>query len=813
MKASLKWLNKYVDLSGISADEIAEALPMLGLEVESVETLGLKPLPNVVVGEILERVPHPDSDHLGVCQVKVDKNSGPLQIVCGASNYHVGDRVPVALEGAELPAPDGGVFKIKKSKLRGVESCGMMCSGREIGLGSDHSGLLILNMRPEIGTPINDVFTDSDTVFEIELTANRGDCASMIGIARELAAKFGRKLVLPELKTPANYSAQSQSSLLKSVKLQTKNCPLYTATCIRGVKIAESPEWLKKDLESVGLRPINNVVDITNYVLMEYGQPLHAFSAEHIRGSEIIVRQAGEGEKIKTLDGKEHVLPASATLICDAEGAVAIAGVMGGENSEVHPRTVDVVLESAYFNPGNIRSTSRKLCVSTDAAYRYARDVDPQGVFDGARRAVDLILEIAGGYVEGATVKAGDAPRGGRTIEISKSYISQKLGFEIENAKIKSAFESLGFIVNEKSAGVFDVFVGSFRSEVDRPIDLVEELVRVLGSDIIPETGVQARGLFREDDASFAYNRNVADFLAGYGFNECQHYTLSEGRQLAKYFDFAQALRLDNPLTSDQDSLRPTLILGLLKAAALNFDNGNEFEGLFENGRVFKMEQGGLTEVCATAFVIPQNCGGRGWKTRENADFFTAKKVALDILKTLGVDAARLQFKPLDDALWEGGYAATCGIVGREGYEVRFGAVNLGVLKDFGIEKIVYAGEVAFKPEVAGRKKGVEKFKAFSAFPPSEKDVSVLVEKSVSAAEVAGEISKIAKGRLKNSFELESVKVFDVYEGGGVPENFKSLAFSLSFRAADRTLKAEEVNKVFEEICADLAKKFQVRAQ
>lgn len=812
MKASLKWLNKYVDLSGISADEIAEALPMLGLEVESVETLGLKPLKNVVVGEILERVPHPDSDHLGVCQVKVEKNSDPIQIVCGASNYKVGDRVPVALEGAELPTPDGSIFKIKKSKLRGVESNGMMCSGREIGLGSDHSGLLILNMRPEIGTPINDVFTDSDTVFEIELTANRGDCASIIGIARELAAKFGRKLVKPELKSPAKYSEKSQSALLKSVELKTPNCPLYTATCIKGVKIAESPEWLKKDLESVGLRPINNVVDVTNYVLMEYGQPLHAFSAEHVRGSKIIVRQAEDGEKIKTLDGKEHVLNASNTLICDAEGAVAIAGVMGGENSEVHSGTVDIILESAYFNPGNVRATSRKLGIATDASFRYARDVDPQGVFDGARRAVDLILETAGGAQDGDTVLVGSAPRKDRTISIDSSYVFKKLGFKIENSEIKSAFERLGFLVNEKSEGVFDVTVGSFRSEVDRPIDLVEELVRILGSDRIPDCGLKASGLLREDDATFRYNRDVADFLSGYGFNECQHYTLSDGKMLEKYFDFAESLRLDNPLTSDQDSLRPTLLLGLLKAAALNFDNGNVFEGLFENGRVFRMERDGLNEVCATSFVIPQNCGARSWKTRESADFFTAKKVASDILKTLGVDASRLQFKAFENSLWESGYCAECGIVGREGYEVRFGAVNLGVLKDFGIEKIIYAGEIVFKPEVAGRKKGVEKFKAFSAFPASSKDVSVLVEKSVSSGEVANEISKIAKGKLKNSFELESVKVFDVYEGKGLPENSKSLAFTLSFRSSDRTLKADEVNKVFDAICADLSKKYQVRA-
>ena len=265
MKVSLNWLNDYVDLSDVSIEEISEALPMLGLEVESVQTLGLPPLKNVVVGQILSRDPHPDSDHLGVCMVKVDKDAEPIQIVCGASNYKVGDRVPVALDGAELPTEDGKGFKIKVSKLRGVVSNGMMCSARELGLGSDHSGLLILQNSPEIGTPINDVFTDTDTVFEVELTANRGDCASHIGIARELAAKFSKPLKMPELKAAENYSEKSQSGLLDSVELDTPNCPFYLAACIRDVKIAESPEWMKKRLEAVGLRPINNVVDVTNY--------------------------------------------------------------------------------------------------------------------------------------------------------------------------------------------------------------------------------------------------------------------------------------------------------------------------------------------------------------------------------------------------------------------------------------------------------------------------------------------------------------------------------------------------------------------
>jgi phenylalanyl-tRNA synthetase beta chain len=341
---------------------------MLGLEVESVETTGMKQLNNVVVGEILSRDPHPNADKLGVCMVKVNPDADPVQIVCGAKNYKVGDRVPVALDGAKLPTADGGIFEIKVSQLRGVTSNGMMCSARELGMGTDHSGLLILEMRPEIGTPINDVFTESDTVFEIELTANRGDCLSHIGVARELAAKFGKKLIKPELKYNPVYTDKPTGNLVDSIESQTPNCPLYTAVSIKGVKVAPSPEWLRRDIESVGLRSINNVVDVTNYVLMEYGQPLHSFDASKIRGKKIVVRQAQDGEEIQTLDEKKYTLTSEATLICDGEGAVALAGVMGGLNSEVSNDTTDVVLESAWFNPGNVRATSRKYAINTDSS-------------------------------------------------------------------------------------------------------------------------------------------------------------------------------------------------------------------------------------------------------------------------------------------------------------------------------------------------------------------------------------------------------------------------------------------------------------
>lgn len=812
MKVSLQWLNKYVDLSDIPTDAIAEALPMLGLEVESVETTGLKKLEHVVVGEILSRDPHPNADKLGVCMVKIAPDKDPVQIVCGAKNYKVGDRVPVALEGAKLPTPEGGIFEIKVSQLRGVTSNGMMCSARELGLGCDHSGLLILEMRPEVGTPINDVFTESDTVFEIELTANRGDCLSHIGVARELAAKFGKKLRKPELKYVPEYSEKPDGVLLESVESQTKNCPLYTAVSIKGVKIAPSPEWMRRDLEAVGLRSINNVVDVTNYVLMEYGQPLHSFDASHIRGKKIVLRQANDGEQIQTLDEKKYTLTPEATLICDGEGAVALAGIMGGLNSEVEETTTDLVIESAYFNPGNVRATSRKYAISTDSSYRFARDVDPQSTLDASRRAVDLILETAGGTVSGATCKIGQAPRGDRNIEISMQYIDDRLGFDVSQADVKNAFESLGFSVVENGSNM-TVNVPSFRSEVDRPIDLVEEFVRIYGTEKIPETEISGKAGLRDDDPLFKYNRNVADFLASRGFDECQNYSLKDSAKMAKVHEFTDALKLANPLTSDQDCLRASLVDGLLDVALLNISNGNDFYGFFENGKIFRADnKGEILELASTAFVIAPDANKRQWKKRQAPDFFTAKETAFDILSILGVDASRLNFTAVREPLWQDGFVAACGSEKREGFVIRFGAINAAHLRERGIDRVVYAGEIMFKPEVTARKKGAEKFKPFSQFPAASRDVAVIVKADESAAAVASEIKKIASQKLKNAgFDLESVELFDTYSGKGVDDGFKSLAFALSFRSPEKTLQTDEVNKVFEAVCAELGKKRKLR--
>ena len=814
MKVSLNWLKEYVDLEGVEAEEIAEALPMLGLEVESVESLGLKKLDNVVVGEILSRIPHPDSDHLGICSVKVSEGGEPLQIVCGASNYKVGDRVPVALPGAVLPTPDGKGFAISVSKLRGVESSGMMCSARELGLGEDHSGLLILSGRPKIGTPINDVFPDTDTVFEIELTANRGDCLSHIGVARELAARFGKELKKPALKYSPEYSGEADGEILKSVELKTPDCPLYLAVSIKGVKIKESPDWMKRRLEAVGLRPINNVVDVTNFVLMEYGQPLHSFDADKIRGKKIIVRKAFEGEHIRTLDDKEYSLSPQTTLICDAEGGVAMAGVMGGLNSEVEDSTKNLVIESAWFNPGNTRATSRRYGINTDSSYRFARDVDPQSTFDASRRAVDLILELAGGEVLGKTCLKGEAPRGTKEIKIDRDFIVGALGFDVPPESISDIFKRLGFGVEETGESKWTVSVPSFRCDVYRPIDLVEEFVRLWGTDKIPETPFVSPASLRDDDPLFKYEKRAADYLSSIGFNECVNYTLRDSSKQSGHHARIDFLKLANPLTSDQDSLRASLLDGLFDNLLLNISNGNEITGVFENGKIFRPDENGeICELASTAFAFFGDSDERSWKKRESPDFFTAKKIAFDVLGILGVDASRLNFAPSGELVWQPGYSATCGSERREGFSVSFGASNIGVMRKLGISKPIFAGEICFKQEVAGRKKASEKFAPFSSFPAASRDIALIVPKAAKASDVESDILKIAKQKTKGSgFSLESAKLFDLYEGKGIEDGFKSLAYALSFRSADRTLLTDEVNKVFDAVCEELSKKYKLRA-
>ncbi|MBE6400844.1 MAG: phenylalanine--tRNA ligase subunit beta [Verrucomicrobia bacterium] len=807
MKVSLQWLNKYVDLSDVPAEKIADVLPMIGLEVEEISSAGLVPLKNIVIGKILSFVPHTNSDHLSVCQV--DVGDGTIrQIVCGAKNFKAGDIVPVALPGAVMP----GGFAINETKMRGEVSQGMMCSARELGISEDHAGLLILTERNlPIGTSINDHFPPADTVFDISITANRGDCLSILGVARDLAAYFNKPLNLPAF--PQNLapisSVPAENSLLKKLEITSPNCALYNAFSIRGVKIAPSPEWMQRDLLAVGLRPINNVVDITNWVLMELGNPLHAFDAAKIGGNAICVRQAAEGEKIKLLDGKTYELSPEMCLIADAEKPLVVAGVMGGEESGVTDATTDVVLEAAWFNPANVRKTSRRLALSSDSSMRFTRDVDPTMVAKAGARAAQLICEIAGGEISGPQIALGEFPRGDREIEISGDYVRERCGYAVDDAAILDVFRRLGFSVSE-NGNAWKVLVPAFRPEVDRPIDLVEEFVRIYGTDTIPSEAIPAPKAPDSDAPAAEFRRKAGALLTGQGFAECVHYTLRDSVELKKCFGekMTAALALANPLTSDQSHIRPSLLPGLLDAMKLNLAAHNEPRRFFEIGTVFRPQKdGSLREMVSVAFVALAEPVARTWRSREKIDFYFAKKLCLELAARAGIAEQRLLFSAMDaeaTPIWQKGHAAA-GSDRARAAELSLGLINVKLAQQtWDINENVIAGEILFTQDVFKNAPKRPRFKPFSSFPPVTKDIALIVDASVPAGDVADRLKATATKATAKQFNVEKVNCFDVYTGTGLPEGKKSLAFEIVFRSETKTLTDAEVMKVFEKIMLDI---------
>ncbi|MGA2052041.1 MAG: phenylalanine--tRNA ligase subunit beta [Opitutales bacterium] len=807
MRVSLSWLKKYVNLGATAPEEIRRVLPLIGLEVESVELKGLLPLPNVVVGEILTSTQHPNADKLSVCSVQTGPNEPPRPIVCGANNYKVGDRVPVALPGAVLP----GDFKIKRSKLRGVESDGMMCSARELGLGDDHAGLLILDARPEIGTPINALFPEPDAIFTLEITANRGDCWSHVGVARELAAYYGQPLQVPApIVHPESRLAACAGHLLTGFSVSSTDCPYYTAWAVRGVKIGPSPAWLKRDLEAVGLRSINNVVDVTNWVMLELGQPLHAFDAAKIRGSQLLVRPAAAGEKITTLDGRERVLDPSILVIADAERPLVVAGVMGSIDAEVDASTTDLVLESAWFQPGAIRRATRLLGLHTNSSHRFVRDVDPAGVTLAARRALDLILETAGGELVPHFVVHGAPPRGGHVIEITPDFVRERLGFSVTDHDIRGVFERLGFHVADGSAGApWKVSVPSARGEVARPIDLVEEFLRLHGTDKIPAAPVAVAGLDREDDPQASFGLRAAELLAAQGFAECAHYTLCDGAELQKWHADAvpALLALANPLTAEMSHLRPSLVPGLLDALRLNADRGNGFPKLSESGRVFREHEGKLYELEAVAFVLPASSGERSWHPAPAPDFYSAKALSAQLAaRLLGADVAALDFQPVGPRpLWQSGHAAESGCWVKHGFQIKTGLVSPALTREKGLDGLVFAGELLVRPDFLAQPRTRPRLQPFSAYPPSSRDLALVVDAAAPAESVRRDVEAAARAAVQPLVTVESVALFDVYTGAGLPDGKKSLAFALRFRSLERTLTDEEVNAAFTALQQTLA--------
>ena len=795
MKISLEWLKEYVELPA-DPGELVDVLPMLGLEVEETGSDQSVSLDHVVVGEVLDKQPHPEADRLSVCQVNVGAEE-PANIVCGATNFKIGDRVPVALPGAKLP----GGFKIKKSKLRGVPSEGMMCSAKELTLGEDDHGLMILKDDPIVGTPITEAVSP-DRVLELEITANRGDCLSHIGVAREIAARYQKELRAPAVQASAKAVAEADgNSLVDEVRLEDESCPYYTLWTIRGVKIAPSPDWMQKRLEAVGLRPINNVVDVTNYVLLETGQPLHAFDASKIKGSSILVRPAKEGESITTLDEVKRGLQPDMMVIADAERPLVVAGVMGSVDAEVDDSTSDLVLESAWFRPGSVRSTARRLGLHSDSSQRFSRDVDPTGVEYAARRAIDLILDTAGGELAPTYICAGSSPRGARSIAIDLEFVEKTCGFSIAANELSDAWTRLGFSVSGN--GPWEVIVPSFRSEVERPIDLVEEYLRIRGTDDLSNAHLAFSALERENDPSYDFCQSAVDHLLGQGYQECCHYSLRSGEEVESWFGNLDTdeLALANPLTADHTHVRPSLLPGLVDALSHNQKNLNDLTRVCETGRVFRPGPRGNVEWISVAFAAFARSNERGWKEEPALDFFALKNQVQTLIDATGLSLPKGLWSNIsDEPAWQNGYSARIGDAHKNKLEVNLGILRLSQSKAKEAKGPVFAAEILIDPVLLSKRKKAASFEPFSTFPPAIKDLALVVDASEPAETVRAKVEEIASGVGKGKFAVDPVQIFDLFEGKGLPEGKKSLALTLRFRAPDRTLGEKELNQAFEDV-------------
>lgn len=807
MNVSYQWLNDYISLEGLTAGELAEKMTRGGIEIDVVEQLN-KGVSGVVVGYVKSKERHPDADKLNVC--KVDAGTGEeLQIVCGAKNVDAGQLVPVAVIGAVLP----GDFKIKRAKLRGVESQGMICSAKELGLNDkllpkeQQEGILVLPEGTKIGTPITEVLGLDDEVLELDLTPNRSDCLSMLGAAYEVAALTGREVKLPE---GSVHQAADKTADYVTVDVQaTEACHHYSARYIKGVKIGESPLWLKNRLMAAGIRPINNVVDVTNYVMLEYGQPLHAFDADKIPGGKIVVRLACEGEVLVTLDDQERRLEPHMLVIADGSAPIALAGVMGGASTEVTADTVNLILESARFDGGVVRKTSRQLGLRSESSIRFEKEVDPSAVVPALDRAASLIAELAEGLAADGVAQVVAKKAEPRQIKVSLDRINSYLGTALSSLEVRTILARLQFSYEMDNNDVFAIVVPSRRGEITRDVDIIEEVARLHGYDNIPTTLLYGDVIPGALTKPQGIRREIRKRLADSGLHEVVSYSFTSPARTALFpalTDGAKPVKLAMPMSEERSVLRTSLLAQLLETAVYNRNRKNETAALFEIGSVFHTEEETLTalpkEKHRFAALLTGNRKEAAWNEKAAAyDFFDAKGIVETVLVALGLSdkasyaaAQPEHFHPGRTAavtLDSAGESITIGYVGQlhpakqleldldDTYLVELDLAPLYELAD---------GELVYKP--------------LPRFPAIERDIAVVVDDAVAAADLTA-VARDKAGEL-----LESVSVFDVYTGERLGAGKKSVALSLLYRHADRTLTDEEVTSLHAGVIQQLEQSF-----
>jgi phenylalanyl-tRNA synthetase beta chain len=803
MKISLRWLRRWLPKLDAGVDEICDALVGLGIGVESRDSTGI-PQQFLVVGEVISFEKHPHADRLRVCQVSAGGDQ-PRRIVCGATNFQPGDHVPVALPGCAMP--DGTQIQI--SDFRGLRSEGMMCSGRELGLSDDHGGILILKKNTPVGTSLHALFPDSgDTVLDLEITANRGDCMSHLGIARELAARFDIPLAVEYAERSP--TATTENSLLRQLSLESDDCQQFIAWAVRGVKVDKSPDWLRKDLERIGLRSINNVVDITNWLLMDSGQPLHAFDAGKIRGQRLHIRRALPGEQITALNHKTYALDGETLVIADDERALVIAGVMGSVDAEVDDRSVDIVIESATFAPQSIQRTARKLGIHSDASRRFSRGTDPLRALPVARQAVRMIMELCGGAADSAPVLVRNPRQSftGPRIPLTGDFVREKFGMFVPNDVIETALRRLHFDV-QGDDGRWSVAIPSFRAgDVTSPVDLVEEFIRFHGVEKLGHQPVRMEAVARDDDGSFCLQRSAAELLVSLGFCECYNYSTRGSRELEKWTTENQlrGLALKNPLNQDQSHLRFSLIPGLLESFDHNLRNGNSPTKLFEIGRVWDIDNSGCAhEALAISWMQLSEPVQTAWDSYPTPNFYSMKAIGEKIAALAGISPKNSQFFPVEMPLWQKGHCGRFGVLPKFPYAFHCGLLDVRRVADLGISKSVWAGEWLILPEFASRRAQSVEFKNFNTFPSVIRDLSVIVDESLPAETARLSVEKCIQKSLPAAVRLADLWIFDVYRGNGVPEAKKSIGLRFGLERADRTIGEEEIQSIFSEIVTRVA--------
>ncbi len=798
MRVSLAWLRDFVAIDR-RPRELADALIDLGLEVSAVQEAGAG-LERVVVGELLELAPHPNADRLTLCEVST--GDARYRIVCGAKNMKPGDRVALALPGAVLP----GGMEIRKSKIRGEPSEGMMCSEKELGFAEEAAGILILPPDTPVGKPLAEALGRDDTIFDIELTPNRADCLSHLGVAREVAAATGAPLRAPAAEVPESGEPAAKST---SVTIEDPaRCPRYTARLIRGVKIGPSPAWLTARLEKVGVRPINNVVDVTNYVLFELGQPLHAFDFGTLDGRRIVVRCAREEEKLTTLDGVERTLSSDDLAICDASSPIALAGVMGGQPTEVTARTVDILLESAYFEPSGIRRTSRLHGLRTEASHRFERGADPGIVACAADRAAALIAQVSGGAVAPGAIDVYPALVARPAIRLDPARANAILGIDLPAATMVDLLGRVG-IEAVATGGAITATPPSWRPDLTIDVDLIEEIARLHGYDRIPVTLPTARLQPPEVPPDRQLQGTARQALTALGYHEAITYRfISPGwgdrLRLAAEDPRRRFVQLRNPPREEQAAMRTSLVPGLVETGLQNFRRGQVDLRLFEVGKVFFRSSAELPEERLVVGALLSGAGEPGlWGKGRPAEFHDAKGAVEALLERTGIEGARFVAEGTSPflhpgasarALWEKGVLGEVGKLHPELTAALELPENVYVLELDGAEMLRAAG---------GR---ARVFSPLPRFPGASRDLAVVLDAGIEAGRLVEEIRGIADAGLQAT--LRDIAIFDVYRGEGIEEGKKSVGLRLFYQAEDRTLTDAEVSAFQETILSRLSGTF-----